>query len=433
MRTALLPLALLGCSPPSSPVADAPPAADASPDAPAPPDAVPSGPIHVRVVEEGMPIADMVVLFHDPAGALIDRGVTDANGELTAVEPDGSTVTVFDASLVRLRTVYAARVGDVLVFGNAAPATGSILVTFPPHPSPPPGSFYLAITNCAVGEALPPLGSPMVTMNIHCPTAPTSSVMVALGGFESGGRFEYRGYIEQQNVPLTPGSPITITGAWQPPVIDQVAFTNVPAGGEIGVLKEWYRNGTMFSQRGNTLVNVTSLAWPAPGGGDAWRAQLAVCLKNNPLYPCQWLWRSLTNPTDLSHDFEATRMPWVANPVVSAGPPTQITWTADGVPTYRLTRVRYRPWDPDVGPVWELALPAIEQATASITLPALPPDLEAIWSAPPPYDPPYDLYPSTRVELSRSNLSYDELRVRVFNERLSYHADLSQVTVSRMP
>ena len=72
-------------------------------------------------------------------------------------------------------------------------------------------------------------------------------------------------------------------------------------------------------------------------------------------------------------------------------------------------------------------LPAIEQATASITLPEVPPDLEGVWSSLPSETV------SARVELARSALTYDELRARAFNKLLVELDDLVQLTASRTP
>lgn len=418
-------LVLIGCSSPTVPLVDGA-IEDASPDAP--PDAVPGPPIRVRVVDVGVPVAGSHVLFHDPAGMLIDRGVTDAAGEVVADVPDGSMVTVVDMQFGLLKTLQAAKRGDVLVFGLAARPNEVFTITFPAHPAPPPQWLYVGATSCAGGSTFPS-GPTMFDLSIICTPAPTASAMVVVGGFvPPSGRFEARGYIEQQSVTLTPGGTITVTGAWSAAVMDQVAITGLPGDGEVGIAKEWYRNGVKFYEQGATFPNASTFVYPAPGGGDAWRAMTSVCRASDPLYPCQRRWRSLVDPTDLSDDFAATRMPWVADPTIAGNPRMQVTWISDGVPTYRMTRIRVDRMDGRaLSARWELVLPAIEQATASITLPEVPPDLEGVWSSLP------SMNVSARVELSRSALTYDELRVRAFNERLVENDDLVQLTASRSP
>jgi hypothetical protein len=441
MRNALLAIGLLACSgkssgTPADAALDAAPfdAApfDAAPFDAAPFDAAPAG-IAVHVIDKGVAVANAPVLFHDPSGALIARTTTDAAGDAIGDVPDGSMVTVVatgSGARSWLRTIRGAKRGDRLVFGATHGFISSDYgtVALPAYPSLPSSYSYATSSACLVGDSGANGPSTIPVNRFACEPPSHAPIMGFIVASAPGKPFDIFGWIEQADVALAPNTTITVTGTWQPAVTQQVKVTGVSAGEDIAIRKTWYRNGVPYFGMGRTFQSATT-TYPGAGGGDAWRAQFVLCRQNYPA-ACQFWYRWLTDPLDLSGDVASSRLPWLSDAVVTFGARTTVEWTADAVPTSTYTKVWVDQQD-DVNVVaeWTTYLPAVDQMSGSITLPELPADLAARWIG----LPEATAMPTATVELDRTvSLTYDQLRGRLFSEDLT-EQELLQTSVSRQP
>ena len=415
-----------------APAPDAAPdgAGDAAPDAP-----VDAGPIRVRITRFGTPVAGDDVLFHAPDGALLAQAVTDAQGAATGDVPDGSMVTVVRRGPpLWLRTVRDARRGDLLRFtGSERPRNDPLLtVALPPYSPLPPQYIYTADSHCAFVFATAE-NAPTLDLVTSCPPAARASVMGVIGVVPPGEAYRPIAFIEQRDVPLTPGSTVTLDGPWQPAVDQRVAVSGVPSFAYLGINKIWYRDGLPFYSQGRSYpVGTTTAIYPGAGGGDAWQARFTVCDDFGRIEgACQFWNRPMTDPLDLTADFEAVRMPWVGHADVTLGARTEVRWTPDGVQPYTATKVRVDVMGPELIEVfaeWTTYLPATMEATVVFTTPELPVDLAALWTE----AGGADAVGQATIDLRRTDATYEQLRPRLFGPQIESY-ELGHTSVSRFP
>lgn len=429
MRGLVLVLGVAACGGAEGSPSDGAP--DGMPDAtPDPPDATPDAGqdvIHVHARRAGAPLADIAVLFHDPAGTLLARAVTDAGGDATGDVPDGSMVTVVFpvtiGALTTFDTVVGAVAGDQLVFGTGLPPPAlASTASVPPYIGPGTSLDYEVAAPCIVGDAQ----TTSVGLQATC-APPTHGPAIAVVADTAGaGGFEVLAYQDQADVALPPGASLTFADAWQAAVTQTFAVTNLPPGAMIGLGKTWYRAGQPYFGFARMIPGATTGTIAGPGGGDAWRGQTIVCL--DPLIPqCQLRFHDLADPLDLGDDFAAHRTAWLAVPDLTLGARATVDWTADVLldATVLQTSVFERDAANDGFAQWNVVQTAPVAASGTVTLPELPADLIDLWVG-------VGISGDAETEIDQTEtLTYPEVRVRWFADPLG-ELDLANRSFSRL-
>ncbi|WP_394828181.1 hypothetical protein [Pendulispora albinea] len=103
-----------------------------------PPAPGPRGPVTVSLYDDGAPLADRWVIFHDATGAVITEAKSNEAGKATADVPRDAMVTVaYGTSIRQLVTITGVQMGDELVVGEeedegeAARVVNTARVTLP--------------------------------------------------------------------------------------------------------------------------------------------------------------------------------------------------------------------------------------------------------------------------------------------------------------
>jgi hypothetical protein len=350
-------------------VPDSGPGADATTDAQT--DAGTQG-IRVRVIHGG-PVAGVHVLFHDPAGALLARGVTDAQGEVVGDVPSGSMATVVQTPEPSpggaLSTIREAQRGDTIVVGDLHPfaVPGPMTLSVPPSPAPSP--MYLAFADCGFASLT---ASTTLSFPIVCGATATGTIMVLA---QSNGGITH--YAELDDVPLVPGATATVA-AWTPAVAHTAAIANVPANTHVRGIVEYLRNGRVFYRHAMPNNSPTESALDGVGG-DAHRISVEL-VPNAVPFATQTASIVVADPTAISVDVASVALP----PVVTGAFVTAnhgISWTtANGgdAPAIIATATQT---DGAGQPIasWSTVLSPASVVQSQIALPALPADLAGVW------------------------------------------------------
>jgi hypothetical protein len=180
-------LAVVGCGEVTNHLADAPPEIDAAVDAAVAPVNVTS----LTLIGDGLPDTNVIVIFADDVGTLIADGAPDASGKISAVMPNGGTVTVLRTLVDNSTTLQGTMVsitgvkpGDDLTFGlHAIPnnTTGggqnTMTVNFTPVPNAGAQTFSTKCGNTTDGS-----GQTALTFRDSCHDATFDLLMIASGG-----------------------------------------------------------------------------------------------------------------------------------------------------------------------------------------------------------------------------------------------------------
>jgi len=103
----------------AEPTASSPSASSLSAAAPPPSSPSPRGPVTVSLYDDGSPLADRWVVFHDATGAVLTEVKSNKEGKASADVPRDAMVTVaYGTSIYQLVTVTGVQIGDALVVGE---------------------------------------------------------------------------------------------------------------------------------------------------------------------------------------------------------------------------------------------------------------------------------------------------------------------------
>lgn len=157
-----------------------------------------TGTVTVAVVRDGRPIPAAAVVFHDPDGAVVGRGTTDAAGVVIGEVPTGGMVTVLDPDLAKnLVTLTAVTPGparlevplDTSLQLPPGPEAGTL--TIPAAGALPAGTDHVAIeTGCGMFDA--PTLPATVPITADCITM-ARAVPVIVTAWEPPGDLEHPG------------------------------------------------------------------------------------------------------------------------------------------------------------------------------------------------------------------------------------------------
>jgi hypothetical protein len=374
-------------------LADAPPATiDAAPvsiDAPpATIDALPAAPVKVTVLTtagDGVPDLTAKVLFQDSAGAVVQDGAVDANGQAQAMLPTGGSVAVIrittdtPVALNAAVTVMAGvKPGDDLTFGIKAPPTiltqgGATTMTanFPTDQAAGGAAFY---TNCgaSTGAADPIKGVATLTFRDSCHGATFDLV-----GIATGGTLPLPQYLKLTNINYQGGGTFTIPSSFAdmpnfgvllqhvPDMLSSVRVTRSSMIGNVAVAPQ-----NVFTSTPTAGDLMVSVPYPPAFGT---RSELSIALSRSDAASFQVFGvHTDTLTTSATVDLGAYALPWITDLKPS---PTGATWTtvvAGDKPDGMLTAWSGSWTDATsraVSVSWRVIQPA---EAAGITLPKLP-------------------------------------------------------------
>jgi hypothetical protein len=375
---------------PDAAIADAA-IADAVPDAM--PDAMPASVVvHVRGRAGAGPSAGVPVLFHDPAGALVGRTTTDAQGVASGVVAAGGSITVVEAGPRLLTTIAGVEPGDDLEVGDVGTWDPPLRATSIVVPSGPDASDqYVAWGPCALSGFSSTTTVPVTLWGC----APASGPVIAaaykvLAGGQLGG---LSGFVYAPQVALVDGGTASIAGPWSPPIPFTLAVAGLPAdsgGGNVDLVR--YGGGRQLYQ-----YQSGSIAWTGSyagtiqvaGGGDGVLVALGVdhggnspghtaILDYRPGAPTSWTAdvaaALITRPLDVVEE---------VGELAPGGPtgPTGVRWTMSGAGDHDGIVVRDEVVDANYDITrWTFVLPPAAAGARAYTYPALPPDLIPLWA-----------------------------------------------------
>lgn len=159
----------------------------AGPDA-APPDAAPGGDVSapgeavVTVYDEGMPVAGVPVIFHEPDGAVAEVMTTGGDGKATREVTAGAMVTVL-RSPTEVSTFAAIEPGDELVVGDPrSPPTAELVTTADLTPPGvfPGASHYVVHLGCNLAALGDPSTRTQLPVYWPCVTATNTFTTLVL-------------------------------------------------------------------------------------------------------------------------------------------------------------------------------------------------------------------------------------------------------------
>jgi hypothetical protein len=113
------------------------------------------GVVRITVYEDGAPLAQVDVVFHNPDGTVHESKLTNSQGQAESVLEPGGLVTVaqaFGAGDYQLTTIAGVKPGDDLVFGDQtaydSTQLGSVSVTFPSSGLPAGADYAQVYDGC---------------------------------------------------------------------------------------------------------------------------------------------------------------------------------------------------------------------------------------------------------------------------------------------
>jgi hypothetical protein len=159
------------------------------------------------------------VLYHEPDGA-VTQVATDAMGRASAMVADGTTVTVVFEEGRGVATIFGAKIGDQLVFGDGKVNNrGSLALTFAAYP----GDVDRYDLHSPCGPATPSPGTTTLPPSICISDITSTDVMIV-----ASKNFVPVAFAHATGVNLTTGA-LTMPNVWTPFPILSVTATNVPA------------------------------------------------------------------------------------------------------------------------------------------------------------------------------------------------------------
>jgi hypothetical protein len=175
--------------------------------------------VHVRNADDnGAPVANAVVVFSAAAGSTMVTAMTDASGTAIGTVEAGGTVTVMQGwqpGEAGRAIVFGVQDGDVLDFGPAPSALGTMTVTLPPTEA----TFYRVTGPCLLG------GSTLTTLSVSIAAGCTSPQAV-LAEARLGSA---RSFLVAAGVTPTDGGSLTMTGTWLDAATATVELTGLIA------------------------------------------------------------------------------------------------------------------------------------------------------------------------------------------------------------
>jgi hypothetical protein len=321
--------------------------------------------------QQGAGIAGVIVLSHDPGGALVGRTTTDADGTATIAIVAGGSVSLLppDGTPAPANgiTYVGVSPGDVLRNGNPAlgPSAGQLEIDVPADATPPVGYVVFAPGVHFHDQPVPRT----LRVDLDAARPPTSDLVIEAQHDTGDPQF-----LVAKNVALAPGTTIDLGArSWSAPDNVEVAFTGVPSTTTSGQFL-WSR-----TQGGRTVWylpdNVgapTSGAWSAtvgsPGAvGDS--DQVSVSLFDaNASHEDTMTFTGRGTAIDVS----TTLLPRPAPTVDADG---TVSWSTSGGAVSPIATVL---WLRDGAQAWMMIVPG-DRTSAHV--PALPSDLAARWPA----------------------------------------------------
>ena len=289
----------------------------------------------------GAPEPDAVVVFYDPAGAIVSHATTNTVGQAFGILPDGGSVTVLreyvdpGSAFERLHmqlTQRGVKPGDNLVVDihrdeQRTGAMDSMVVSYTPF-----GTDDTAIVKpCSPGVRA--VQSSQVFFYEDC-TTPTFDLMLLSQG-------QNRQFIWMPDVPYAGGATVEVPDAWQPMGTLTTSFENLPPGDTlvgvfvstlVGPLEVEMNRGQFFVNPGASTV---SHPWPTGAG----RGAVVFATLNPPQSLEQHLFYAPGSPSNIAIDFDALPLPRPGHPNQTA---TAMSWTETGAPSGDLRIAR---WD----------------------------------------------------------------------------------------
>ncbi|MDX2091063.1 MAG: hypothetical protein SFX73_24600 [Kofleriaceae bacterium] len=362
--------------------ADAPPpGADA--DAPAV-DAAPPAPVTITVKRAGVPVSNLLVVFSDPAGALVSSSTTDAAGIVSAMVPVGGMVTVADVAIsgrTPIYTIAGVQPGEALEAALEPIVTTTDPVTATIELTPFTGAAGHTLHGGCIGYGLGPNAtSTSFTFSSPCLDAEREYSVLALAQDAAGTVLAWSQIADAAASSATSTLPawntnvatatMQVTGLGSPSWLTTTATVLLR-----GTTRGWWYRETAASEGSAE----TSLIVPAGAGDAVVFLQQLTLPRTGGLDRREWYWAVVAPSAVSTHtwalDLAADPMPYASDVVVdveaTAGP--TLSWTVVG------TRAGV---DALAGEVttdeasWRLVVPP--DWSGPIVLPALPAPLDAL-------------------------------------------------------
>lgn len=176
---------------------------------------------------EGMPQANMPVVFINPDGSLVADVLTDVDGRAHATMLAGGSVTAVwhgNTGYSILQTVLAVKPGDDLVFGSVTPkqvVAGTFTVNFTPLGGT--GNHYVVYGACPY--KMTQTGSAVLAFDTSCLL---STMEIQVHAYDSANNS--LGYLDSPAVPFVDGGSATMGTNWQQYMAFAAQYANIPAG-----------------------------------------------------------------------------------------------------------------------------------------------------------------------------------------------------------
>lgn len=254
----------------------APPSVDASVTEAAAEAAAPVS-VVVHVTRAGVPAANVMVVFHDAAGSVLETKTTGADGRATSTPgqaPSQATALLGGSGLRRLLTWTAVELGDELIAEDLGPAAsaGAYAVTLQ-------GDFSdggATRASASVGACSAKAAGTSVSIPLD-PDCARPSVSVLATAFDTSDAPIAYAFAKAQSGPVDAGTATASVGPWLTPAAVSLTTTNAPAqttfsAGLIevsGGLGFTNASGSGFSGGGETFG-------VAPGFADAYQAEVRM-------------------------------------------------------------------------------------------------------------------------------------------------------------
>ena len=311
-------------TPPDGGGFDAPPLPDAAPDAS-------STDVTVAVQRMGKPAADVLVVFHDAAGAVIGTAKTGADGKAASSGPTPKMASVLLGSAKDLRrhilTWVDVEAGDQLLASDVAEESnpGTFSIAFAGSFADAGATSYSA----SVGECTAFTADPLQAVTVFPGLGCYGPQNAALGRAFQGANVV--GYAFAKGAPALPtdgGAQSVTLGAWAPPQLVDVAEANPPQGALVSTMLLEVASGLSFPNHEQVVGNPNQFK-VAQGFADAVQGVAIAELDSQNGLARLLAARRVAPAANLALDFAAA-LPAITDSTADVSSPRrpQIGWTS---------------------------------------------------------------------------------------------------------
>lgn len=333
--------------------------------------------VTVNVTRGAGPAEGVLVIFHDPNGAVVSSARTNAAGQVISSGRAPAQVTVALGKPVapRLLTYVAVEAGDVLNVtddaddGETSENLGSYAVTLPGPQAL--ASYYDVNVGPCTGDVQDPVEPVAVRLRAPCLRASNGVLARAVG---EGGLEAFA--LKKGNAPPAKGTTASVVlTAWETPGTLTVNVTNAPGGSFGSVRSGVVLDGQYIQGYGSLYIEGSSLSAPVeiPKGADAHQFALFLSLDGNYGSQRGLIARVAGTATTAALDMAGV-LPSITDASIDSTDVVRPTtsWTSDSLAATKGGAVFLDFHDESHGArTWEFVVPP---GTTSVRAPALPAD-----------------------------------------------------------